>query len=86
MSFCDKCGNYSLDERCPCVSFTVINEDGEEHKIFALSAYNAAIKYAQKSNVDNDNYLVGSREVVTVNGKEYTIGAVKEIEYFASEN
>jgi hypothetical protein len=86
MSFCTKCGSYIFrGNKCACIAFTVTDEDGEEHEIFASSDHEAALKYAEKSNVENDYYLLDESVGVAVNGKEFTISAEQDIQYSASE-
>ena len=85
MSFCNKCGEWLRNNKCSCIAFTVTDEDGEDHEIFAVSEHGAAIKYAEKSNVENDYYLLDEPVGISVNGKEFTISAEQDIQYSASE-
>jgi len=85
---CDKCGGYRLDrvKVCHCKSFEIINEDGEECKpVQAMTAEDAALEYAEQSNVGHDYYLMDGSVVIEVGGKKFEISAEPDIHYSASE-
>ena len=86
MGLCKKCGEYRLNEGdCPCEAFTIIDENGEEHKIFAIAEYSAALKYAEVANTCGDYYLMNESVEIKVNGKSFEISAEPDIYYSADE-
>lgn len=87
MGFCKKCGELLFWQHgentgeCNCQPFTIIDEDGEEHVVNARDAEDAALAYAEKSNVNGDYYLMNTAVDITVNGKRFRIGAEPDIHY-----
>jgi hypothetical protein len=87
METCTKCGELKflmfggISAECHCKEFTIIDEDGEDHKIIANDEHDAARKFAEKSNTNGDYYLMDSTAKITVNGKEFIIGAEPDIHY-----
>ena len=85
---CNKCNKYivSKDMECRCKSFEIIDENGEEHNpIYAMTAEHAALKYAEKANVDGDYYLMNETVTIEVDGKKFNISAEPNVHYSASE-
>ncbi|MBT4835905.1 MAG: hypothetical protein HON94_01020 [Methylococcales bacterium] len=88
MERCDKCHEFLYPpyaEKHQCSEFTIIDEDGEQHCAYAVDEHSAALKYAEKSNQANDNYLANESVKITVNGTPFNISAEPSIEYFADE-
>ena len=88
MSFCERCGEYNLHSAtkdCGCVPFLLIDEDGDEHKQHGINERDAALKYAEESNQNNDYYLMNGSVEITVNGKKFSISAEPDVHYSASE-
>ena len=91
MQKCKKCGEYTyvkfgdLYAECQCEPFIIINEDGDEYEIFSTSDHEAALKYAEKSNTENDYYLMNESIEIEVNGKKFNISAEPDVYYSASE-
>ena len=88
MEMCKRCGDFIFDKyhskpECSCKPFLIVDEDGEEHKVFGVNEDDVAMKYAEKSNVNGDYYLVNNSVNITVNGNEYEISAEPDINYFA---
>lgn len=89
MGFCKKCGELlfwkhgSNTSECNCQPFSIIDEDGEEHKIYARDDENAAMKYAEKSNENGDYYLMNTTVEIEVNGRRFRIGAERDVHYSA---
>ncbi len=86
MKYCERCSNYynrafnQNEKKCPCQPFTIFNEDGEEWGvIFEIDAYSAAIKYAEKSNVENEYYLINKSVEITVGGEKFSVGSESDI-------
>lgn len=49
---CPKCSEYKLESfgeenKCNCKPYTIVDEDGEEHIVFSVSEWSAALKYAK---------------------------------------
>ena len=84
---CEKCKEYHFSpvKECRCKSFTVIDEDGEEHEVQAMDEEDAALKFAEESNVKGDYYLMNETVEITVDGRKFCIGAEPDIHYSASE-
>lgn len=91
MKKCERCGEYSharfggVYDECQCEKFTVVNEDGDDYEVFATSDHDAALKYAEKSNTENDYYLMNDSIEIKVNGKKFNISAEPDVYYSASE-
>lgn len=85
MNKCKLCGDYSFDDECHCSRYLVIDSDGEEYDIYSSSPEGAAIKFAEKTNTEDDYYLMNSTEIITVDGEEFTIGAEPDVYYFAKQ-
>ena len=84
MNRCEKCGDYSFStDVLPhhCESFIIFDEDGEEHEIHASNEEDAALKYAERSNPENDYYLMEGPVVITINDNKYKIMAEPDIFY-----
>ena len=84
---CEKCGTHYLDSatKCNCKKFCIVTEDGEQTIVFADDKESAALNYAEKSNNENDQYLIDSQEDILVNGNAFRIGAEADISYLADE-
>ena len=84
---CKKCGNYRFNsaEICRCKEFKVIDEDGEDHAIHAMGEEDAALRYAEESNVNNDYYLMNESVVVQVGDTKFRISAEPDVHYSADE-
>lgn len=88
MKKCGKCGDYWFEtDVIPhhCESFTIFDEDGEEHEIYASNEQDAALKYANKSNVEHDHYLVNSSVEIVINGNKYKISAEPDVFYMVQK-
>lgn len=87
MKQCERCKEWRSrrhdDTECECKEFTVIDEDGEEHTVFANEEYLAALRYAKTSNEDGDYYLMDSGVEIKVNSSAYVISAEPDIHYSA---
>jgi len=89
--FCEKCGEYlnallgGTREVCRCKVFIIIDADGEEHNIQSSDDRSAALKYAEKSNVENEYYLMDESIEITVNGKKFRISAEPDVHYSAED-
>lgn len=83
---CKKCGEYKFNDPqiCNCKEFLVVDEEGEEHNVWAMDEQDAALKYAEESNPCNDYYLMNETVDILVNGKAFRIGAEPDVHYFAS--
>ncbi len=84
---CKKCGEYrfSTVTECHCKEFIVIDEDGEDHSLFAMDEQGAALKYAEKSNENGDYYLMNESVEIMVNNTKYEISAEPDVHYSANE-
>ena len=89
MHKCDRCADYNVydfhSDSCTCSLFLISCENDEQHEVYAHDSKLAALKYAESSNIDNDNYLMNTTIVVTVNGEQFTIGAEPRVNYFANK-
>jgi hypothetical protein len=89
MHKCERCNDHNIYEfhsdYCTCSLFIVSLANNEQHEVYAHDSKLAALKYAESSNIDNDNYLLKSTIVVTVNGEDFAIGAEPKINYFANK-
>jgi len=87
MWLCPKCNKYKFStvKQCACKPFTVINEDGDEYEVYAMDKEDAALKYAEKSNEENEYYLLESSVIVTIDGDQFEISAEPSINYSANE-
>lgn len=83
--FCEKCGELLLGEKCPCQLFNIIDHEGDEYDIYALTKCDAAEKFARKSNEDGDYYLMNDSVDITVNGTVFSISAEPDVYYSAKE-
>jgi len=88
---CGKCGDFKFDATtsCDCIEFTIIDEDGEKDKLFAVNPETAALKYAKTSNELHDYYLVNESIEIKVSSKgcpveTFIISAEPAIHYSAS--
>ncbi len=84
-TWCNKCDNIIWHDKCDCYAHIIIDEEGEEHEIYAKSGYFAALAYAEKSNTNGDYYLMDNSVEITVNGKKYKISAEPDVHYSADE-
>ena len=84
---CTKCNEYRFGNviKCNCQPFTIIDEDGEEHEIYGISEEDAALKYAEESNVEGEYYLMNESVTIEVNSKKFVISAEPDIHYSARE-
>jgi len=82
---CEKCKEYKCGgvEKCNCKPFILIDMDGEEHEINAINEREAALMYAEKSNIENDYYLMNENVEISVNDIKYSIGAEPDVHYSA---
>ncbi len=87
MWLCKKCKKYrySPADKCNCEPFTVINEEGDEYTVHAVDEKLAALAYAERSNMDDEYYLMNESVVITVNDKEFEISAEPDVHYSANE-
>lgn len=89
MKWCNKCGEAMFTilggeiEKCKCSEFYIIDEDGEEHSLYARDEDAAALKYAEESNTNGDYYLMNETVQITVNGKPFSISAEPDVHYSA---
>ena len=89
MKWCTKCGEAMFTifgggvEKCSCRKIFIIDEDGEEHSLYALDEEAAALKYAEESNTSGDYYLMNETVRITVGGKPFSISAEPNIHYSA---
>lgn len=90
---CKKCNKlrFSSETECKCRSFIITDEDGEVHEIFSAGVQDAAEKFAQKYNENNDYCLMNETMNITIKDIcfdeiiKYTVGAEPDIYYFANE-
>jgi len=87
---CPKCDDFKFssdakDQKCNCKSFNVVDEDGEEHEVYALYEEAAALKYAEESNVEGDYYLMNDSVDIIVDGNAYRISAEPDVHYSANK-
>ena len=85
MKLCDKCKDYTFADTCGCEPYTVIDEDGDDHEVYAIGEHSAALKYAEDSNTSGDYYLMDETIRITVNGTAYNISAEPDVHYSANE-
>jgi len=80
---CEKCGTHYLDSatKCNCKKFCIVTEDGEQTIVFADDKESAALKFAEESNSDGEQYLIDSCEDILINGKAFRISAEIDINY-----
>lgn len=82
------CGNLLIGEKtCRCSVFIVIDEDGDEYQIAALTEEAAAEKYAEDVDAPNDNFILDSTDgvLVTINGNGYRVFAEPSVVYTVRE-
>ncbi len=85
---CPKCNEWIYfypKNKCKCKPFTVINEDGDAYAVQAADEEAAALAYAERSNEENDYYLMNESVVITINGKQFKISAEPDVHYSARE-
>ena len=74
---------------CGCKEFTVVDEDGEEHDLYASDPEKAALRFTKIYNSDGDYSLMNETLDIEVQGpdgvKRFIIGAEPDIYYFANE-
>ena len=87
MEQCSRCKDFTFvsDPKCSCEEYKIIDEDGEEHEVWAVNDHSAAVKFAEWSNVEGDYHLMNETVEITVNGKAFNISAEPEIYYSARE-
>jgi len=89
MEWCDRCKEYRFlsfgnkDTECQCKEFTIIDEDGEEHTLYAIDDHSAALTYAEESNCSGDYYLMNETVRIEVDGNPFNISAEPDIHYSA---
>jgi len=90
MDRCDRCDEFifpSFKEvagvECSCIEFLIVDDDGEEHEIFANHADDAAIKFATDYNENCGYLLIGNEMKITVDGVPYVISAEADVCYSA---
>jgi hypothetical protein len=82
MKTCDRCKEWIMYvEECKCVKFTITDEDGESHTIWQRDMEAAALKYAEVSNENRENYLFDGPVIIKVDGIEFEIFAEPDIYY-----
>ncbi len=83
---CIRCDEYRYNSTaCGCKPFTVIEDDGGEAAVYAMDEEDAALKYAETSNVENEYYLMNESVVITINDKQFEISAEPDVHYSANE-
>lgn len=84
---CPFCGSFTLDfcGACNCRPFTITDEDGEECIRYANNEESAALDFAEKSNTENDYWLMNETIEIKVNGTPYIIGAEPDVHYYAKK-
>lgn len=82
---CKKCNEFRFDisKECPCKEFELIDQDGDESKIYAISKQDAALKYAERYNTDGDYSLMNTSVDILIDGKKFRISAEPDIHYSA---
>jgi hypothetical protein len=82
MKTCDRCKEWIISVgECECVKFTITDEDGEFHTIWQRDMEDAALKYAEVSNENHENYLFDGPVIIKVDGIEFEIFAEPDIHY-----
>ena len=85
MKQCNKCREYFFKTTtCRCELFIVIDEDGEEHNIYANYEEEAAEKFAEQYNDEGD--LMNDSIKVTINGNKYIVGAETDVHYWVRKD
>ena len=94
MYYCDKCKEYIYTRfnsekvtKCNCVLYE-IELDGEDYEQYAISPYDAAMKFAEYCNEEGD--LMNEEELITVKSPdgtetEFNISAEPDVHYSATE-
>ena len=86
MDQCQRCFSWNIGSECRCKEFNVVDENGETISVWASgNEYDAALKYAEDSNVENDYYLMDCPVDILVNGKAFRISAEPDVHYSANE-
>ena len=86
MTRCDRCRDFLFnDKECQCTEFLIVDEDGEDHTVWALTEHGAVLAYAEKANTEGDYYLMETEVEITCDGKKYAIGAEPDIHYNITE-
>lgn len=75
---------------CNCKKFTVVDAEGEEHIYYADFEREVAFKYAEKTNVDHDYWLMNQETDITVINEQghvysFTVGAEPNVHYSCSD-
>lgn len=80
---CEKCKEYRYDtvKQCNCKSFTVVDEDGESQEIQAMDREGAALKFAEKTNTENEYWLMNETTDIFVDDKAFRVGAEPDVHY-----
>ena len=90
----DKCGRchqsiFFPSKKCHCEEFTIIDEYGEEHSLWANGYEHAALRYAEKYNDEgaliNEELNISIRDKETWEVKEYYVGAEPSVRYYSGE-
>lgn len=88
MWWCTRCNEYHYNinkNDCPATAYVIIDQYEEEHTIYAMSEYDAAIKYARWYNERGDYDLMNDEQNIKVNGKPYVVSAEPDIHYSVKE-
>ena len=97
MYYCDKCHtiyhytrfNSEPVTKCNCVLYE-IELDGEDYEQYAISPYDAAMKFAEDYNVEGEYCLMNEEELIVVKSPdgtetEFNISAEPDVHYSATE-
>lgn len=89
MEQCSRCKEFMFrpfdgTPVCGCKEFKVIDENGEDFEVWSIDARSAALKFAEKSNVEGDFYLMNESVDIEVNGELFSISAEPDVYYSAS--
>ena len=83
---CPRCNDLVYGTRqCQCEPFEIIDQDGDEHTVYAFDEWNAALAWAKDSNEGNDYYLMEQSVDITVNGTVFCVSAEPDIHYSANK-
>ena len=87
MARCEKCEewNFYKDNICKCKPFSINDHEGEEHVVYAAYEEDAALKFAEKYNIEGDYSLIDESVEIDVNGTIYKISAEHDIHYRADK-
>ena len=78
MYYCERCKEYRYSilnsekvTTCNCV-LCEIELDGEDYEQYAISTYDAAMKFAEDYNVEGEYCLMNEEELITVKSPDGT--------------